>query len=189
MVGGVLRRRHDSVSEERAMWSKIRLGSNVLDGPQVSRTCFVVGGVRLFEVDHEAGGPLSVSADLYDDHGRRLGTLVANRWTSRDTAAFVRCESERVVVEDVLDAAVLLDVSSSASELIVSVLCLRTRDARVCTLDERGGLTLDNRSRIGQLQYVTGHVEHTALHRIDVATLFSTTTPTTTQRHATRTFR
>ena len=64
------------------MWSTVRLGNNMIHGDPVARTLLVVGGSRLFDAERR-GDALFVSADVYDDHGRRIGVFAANRWTAR----------------------------------------------------------------------------------------------------------
>jgi hypothetical protein len=155
------------------MWSTIRLGNNVIHGDPVARTMLVVGGSRLFDAEHRADA-LFVSADVYDDHGRRVGVFAANRWTAQ-APAFILCEPDRIVVEDVRDSTVLLDVRATETQLVVSAMRLGTRDGRFCVLDERGGLTLHNRRGIGSAQYVIGDSASTTLGRVDLASTFART--------------
>jgi len=156
------------------MWSTVRLGSNVMHGDPVVRTSFVVAGSRLFDVQRR-GDVLLASADLYDEHGSRVGVFAANRWTAPQTSAFILCEPDRVVVEDVRDSAVLLDMTYMGAQLVVSAMRLGTRDGRLCVVDERGGLTIHNGRGIGGPQYITGDAVSTALDRIDLAAVFAQT--------------
>jgi hypothetical protein len=152
------------------MWSTVRLGNNVIHGDPVARTLLVVGGSRLFDAERRADA-LFVSADVYDD-GRRIGVFAANRWTEQ-TSAFIVCEPDRIVVEDVRDSTVLLDVRATETQLVVSAMRFGTRDGRFCALDERGGLTLHNRRGIGSAQYIIGDSASRALGRVDLASTFA----------------
>jgi hypothetical protein len=157
------------------MWSKVRLGNNVMHGAPVARTSFVVAGSRLFDAELR-GDLLLVGADVYDEHGRRVGVFAANRWTAQ-TSAFILSEPDRIVVEDVRDSTVLLDVAVTETQLDVSAMRLGTRDGRLCVLDERGGLTLHSRRAIASPQYIIGDSTSTALGRIDLAAVFAQAPP------------
>jgi hypothetical protein len=158
------------------MWSKIRVGSNVISGGPVARTSLLVSGIRLFETSLRPDGSLAVTADVYDQHGRRIGGFTTNAWTERNVAACLRAEPQRVVVTD-LDSTVLLDVASANTQIIVSAMRLGTRDGRFCVLDQVGGLTLRHRSDIGNPDYITGHIVSTSLDRIDLSTTFASARP------------
>ena len=152
------------------MWSTIRIGSNVVSGAAVARTTFLASGVRLFEVAARPDGSIAIGGDLYDAHGRRFGSLAANSWAQRQTAAFVRAEPERVTVH--VGDCVVLDVRCGPTELVIAAMTLHTREGRHWSVDDRRVLTVEDRRVNGEPRTFAGEFLTVPLDRIDLATAF-----------------
>jgi hypothetical protein len=164
------------------VWSKFRLGSNVMSGAPVTRTSVTVSGIRLFDASLGADDSLAVGADLYDEHGRMLGSFTANTRRRTAPAVYLRAEKRHVVVRTTADATVLLDVALVDTQLIVSAMRLGTRGGRFCVLDPTGGLTLRHRAGIGNPEYHTGDIATMPLNQIDLATTFASVRPSPVSR-------
>jgi hypothetical protein len=152
------------------MWAKIRFGSNVVSGTAVARTALLASGMRLFDVATRPDGSIVVSGDLYDAHGRRFGSLLANTWAQRQTATFVRAETERVTVH--VGESVVLDVRRRDTELVISAMTLHTREGRHWSVDDRRVLTVEDRRGNGETRTFAGEFLTAPLDRIDLASAF-----------------
>jgi len=151
-------------------WSRIQLGGNVVIGTSTTDTTVLIGGVPLFRARASDDGRLLLSADLYADHGRRLGSFTSHVWQTPQRGAELLVAPKRVTVRYRDTYAILLSVCLREDELIVTNMDLETRDGKRCVLDPSGRLVVWAPGAQAPTSH-RGAIWHGELNRIDVETL------------------
>ncbi len=123
-------------------WSRVRLGRNILIGRPAVKTAVTAGGFRLFEARLREDGQLFLSADLYGEHGRRLGAFTSHAWQTPQRDADIYIAPQRVAVKDRRTGQTLLSVVYRDNELVVTSMDMRSRDGKRCALDTSGRLAV-----------------------------------------------
>src|SRR4051812_25797759 len=82
------------------------------------------GRVSLFEARLRADGRLFLSADLYEEHGVRLGAFASHVWQTPQRDAELLCARKHVDVRHGVTGAVLLSVSRCDNQLVVTAIDL-----------------------------------------------------------------
>jgi hypothetical protein len=156
------------------MWIGARIGSNSVVGSEVDRTAVLLAGNRLLVLEAPADRALRLSAEIYDERGRREGVLLSNRWQVEQLNLTLECANDRLrLVRG--DSNLLLDVAVIARELVVSRLDLWTRDGHRCVVDDAGRLCLSAARRPTSV-VVSGRIVHAPLQQIDLGAAFAQST-------------
>jgi hypothetical protein len=153
------------------MWSRVRIGTNSVCGEPVARTAALVAGSRLLVLEESADGDLRVSAEIYDERGRRTAVLLSNRWQYEQSDLALEWTSDRLRLLD-RHSSRLLDVAKVGQDLVISRLDVCTRDGHRGRLDETGRLSVGNLQR-GLVSPISGRVIRASLQQLDLATVFA----------------
>src|SRR4051794_26561086 len=101
------------------LWNQVHFGTNKFVGLTTTSSAATAGGSRLFEARMRADGHLFLSADLYHEHGVRLGAFTSHVWQTTQRAVELSCARNHVDVRHRATGDLVLSVTHCDNQLVV----------------------------------------------------------------------